>query len=266
MVNSSREPGRHEGALTVLALVAGATPIFMLLLGGMAAMMSMGMSMADVMSKPPDPKMHEPMMHAIHGFMRGYIPLVLGPALVILVLIWVRAARSYPRLANKIGVGLAAGFLATFGLDAVRLTGVALGAFPGDMPTMFGQMITGRMDTSAAILVPGYVYHFVNGATFGLMFTLLAGKVRWPWGIAWGLFFELGMMTLPPVPMMAGPFGMFGFWPRLFVASLLAHIVFGSILGLLAARWVHYRGSIFHVLREPRGTPAPPLGTPLPAP
>ena len=40
---------------------------------------------------------------------------------------------------------------------------------------------------------------------------LLAGKVRWPWGVAWGLFFELGMMTLPPVPMMAGPFGVFGF-------------------------------------------------------
>lgn len=237
----------HEGVLTIIGFLVGATPIFMLLGGGMAAMRSMGMSLTDVMNKPPDPAMHEPMMKAIHHFMSAYLPFVLLPAMIVLAVIWVRARRVYPRLANRIGAGLAAGFVATFGL-----TGVAIGAFPGDMPTMFGQMITGRMSQDASVLVVGYLYHFLNGATFGLMFTLLAGKVPWPWGVAWGLFFELGMMTLPPVPMMAGPFGIHGFWPKLFIVSLVAHVVFGAILGLLAARWVRDRGTLFRVLSERR--------------
>jgi len=240
----------HELLLTVLAFGAGAVPIFMLLLGGMSAMMSMGMSMMDMMSRPPDPAMHEPMMKAIHSFMAGYIPFVLLPALVVLGVIWLYAARTYPRLANRIGAGLAAGLIASVGLDIVRLTGVALGAFPGDMPTMFGQMITGRMDTGAGVLMAGYAYHALNGATFGLMFTLLAGKAWWPWGLAWGLFFELGMMTLPPVPMMAGPFGIYGFWPGLFVASFIAHVVFGVILGVLAERWVRDKGTIVALLKH----------------
>lgn len=64
------------------------------------------------------------------------------------------------------------------------------------------------------------------------------------------LFFELGMMTLPPVPMMAGPFGIFGFWPRLFIASFMAHVVFGMILGVLAERWVRDRGTIVSLLKH----------------
>jgi hypothetical protein len=143
-----------------------------------------------------------------------------------------------------------AGLIASLGLDAVRLIGVALGAFPGDMPSMFGQMITGRMGMGAAVLLTGYPYHLLNGATFGLMYALLAGQAHWAWGMAWGLFFELGMMTLPPVPMMAGPFGIHEFWPGLFLASVTAHLVFGVILGVLVQRWVHNRGTMFHLLTE----------------
>ncbi|MCA1601273.1 MAG: hypothetical protein LC776_06400, partial [Acidobacteria bacterium] len=95
-----------EFVLTVIAFVAGAVPIFMLLLGGMAAMMSMNMSMMDMMNKPPDPKMQMPMMNAIHSFMVGYIPFILLPATVVLGLIWIYASRNYPRLSNRIAAGL----------------------------------------------------------------------------------------------------------------------------------------------------------------
>ncbi|MEX0802526.1 MAG: hypothetical protein WD688_04315 [Candidatus Binatia bacterium] len=242
---------RTEFVLTVVAFIAGAVPIFMLLLGGMAAMMSMGMTMMDTMSKPPDPAMQQPMMKAMHSFMTGYIPYVLVPAIIILGVIWGYASANYPRLSNRIDAGLAAGFIASLGLDVFRLIGVALGAFPGDMPTMFGKTITGQMEIGPGVLLAGYTYHLLlNGTTFGMMYTLLAGKAHWLWGLAWGLFFELGMMVLPPVPMMAGPFGIHGFWPSLFIASLIAHVVFGVILGLLAQRWVRDRGTMFSLLTE----------------
>lgn len=67
------------------------------------------------------------------------------------------------------------------------------------------------------------------------------------------------MMTLPPVPTMAGPFGIHGFWPRLLIASLVAHVVYGVILGVLAQRWVRYQGTIFSLLRES----APPVERPM---
>lgn|SRR6266436_728938 len=56
--------------------------------------------------------MMTPMVQAIHNFMQGYIPYVLFPATVALLFVWTYASRNYPRLANRIGAGLAAGFIA----------------------------------------------------------------------------------------------------------------------------------------------------------
>lgn len=89
----------------------------MLLLGGMSAMMSMGMSMTDMMNRPPDPAMHEPMMRSIHSFMAAYIPFVLVPALIVLGGIWFYAAGKYPRLANRIGAGLGSRALGSMSSD-----------------------------------------------------------------------------------------------------------------------------------------------------
>lgn len=254
--------GRTEFALSAVAFVAAAVPVWMLVFGGMATMKSMGMSMMDVMRTPPNPAMMPDMMKGLHSFFSGYIRFAMIPALILLGIIWAYSARHYPRLANRIAAGAAASFIASLGLDAVRLIGVKMGAFPGDMPTMFGQAITGDMSgmmsgvVAGKVRFVGYFYHLaLNGTTFGIMYAILAGRARWIWGLAWGLFFELGMMTLPPVPMMAGPFGIFGFWPRLFVASLIAHIVYGVILGVLAYRWVREPGTIFSLWSEEPGRP-----------
>src|SRR2546426_6678551 len=156
--------GKREFLLSAIAFALGAVPIFMLLLGGMAAMGSMGMSVSDMINNPPDKAMMTPMVQAIHNFMQGYIPYVLFPATVALLFVWTYASRNYPRLANRIGAGLAAGFIASLGLDTIRVIGVKMGAFPGDMPTMMGQMITGEMGTSAGVLLAGYTYHLLfNG-------------------------------------------------------------------------------------------------------
>lgn len=251
---------RTELVLSVIAFLAAAVPVLMLVFGGLATMSSMGMSMMDLVRKPPQPAMQEPMMKGMHAFMAGYIRYAMLPALAVLVAVWLYASGNYPRLANRIAAGAAASFAASLGLDVVRLIGVSMGAFPGDMPTMIGQMIVGRMSPDAGVRLAGYTYHLLlNGTTFGIMYTVLAGKAHWGWGLAWGLFFELGMMTLPPVAMMAGPFGIHGFWPALFIASFVAHVVYGVILGVLAQRWVRDRGTIASVLTRP----APPAARPM---
>lgn len=252
--------GRHgrELLLTLIALVLSVAPIAMTLLGPGIVMMraNPGASPADLLrvtaTMEPSPEQMMSMMGQIHDITLPYVVFAMLPALAGLAAIAGYAYRRYPRLFNRMIWGLGAGAISSIGLDLIRISSTAAGAFPADMPQSFGQMITGQMGGSA--LLVGYLYHFLNGATFGLMYALLFGRIRWYWGIAWALLFELGMMLSPPVMMMAGPFGVRGFWPALFLASLLAHVVFGAVLGWIAERKITHHGSILRALSPP--TPA----------
>jgi uncharacterized Tic20 family protein len=247
-----------EFYLTVLALIASVVPIFTILIGPLVVMMrnQPGTSLMQLVNKTttmqPSQQQMMATMKEIHVFTVGYVWFALIPALLVLLGIAAYAYRRYPRLYNRIAWGLGAGAIATLGLELIRLPGVLAGAFPGDMPGVFGQMIVGQK--GALALIAGYTYHFLNGATFGIMYTLLFGKARWYWGIAWGLFFEFGMMISPPVLMMAGPFGVRGFWPELFVVTFAAHVIFGAVFGWLAERNVAHRGGIFSTLNPPTKT------------
>lgn len=241
-----------EFALTAITITAGSLPVLMITFGGYAFMISNGISMADMWFSPPDPAKVPEMSKMMHSFTSWYIMDVIIPALIVIALIWVYSVRRYPRLANRIGVGLAVGLIGTFiGGEPVRLLGVWMGWFPSDMPVMFGKWITGKMTDSPIVTFTGSVYHIVlNGSTFALLYALIAGRAHWGWGVAWILFFEMGMMALPPVPLMFGPFGIYGAWPGLFIASLLVHLVFGAIVGLLAQRYIRDKGTIFSLLQE----------------
>ena len=80
----------------------------------------------------------------------------------------------------------------------------------------------------------GWAYHFSNGATFGVMYVALLGEAArraWGWGVLWAVGLELGML-LTPYPAVFGIHVATAF----VVVTLLAHLVFGAVLGLLARR------------------------------
>src|SRR5947209_2133231 len=84
---------------------------------------------------------------------------------------------------------------------------------------------------SAAAQVVGWTYHFSNGITFGVMYLALLGDAarrHWLWGALLAAGIELAMLLTPYS----------SFAIRLtaaFVAvTLIAHLVFGSLMGLLA--------------------------------
>ncbi|MBI2402698.1 MAG: hypothetical protein HYV20_08180 [Gemmatimonadetes bacterium] len=74
----------------------------------------------------------------ILGFSARGVLLVSVPLLLVLLAIFVYALRTRHRIHGLILWGLVGGLLGTVALDAVRLVGVRLGAFPMDMPRMFG--------------------------------------------------------------------------------------------------------------------------------
>lgn len=65
------------------------------------------------------------------------------PALVLFAVLFAYLAAVGDPLVQLVVWGLVGGLVATVALDAVRLAGVRLGAFPMDMPRMFGLMVLG---------------------------------------------------------------------------------------------------------------------------
>lgn len=289
------------------------------------------------------------------------------PALILLVAITIYLVAWGHPLAGLIVWGLIGGLVATVALDAVRLAGVRLGAFPMDMPLMFGLIILGlapafqrnilanmvvrvadlpddkkrrfmerriaflgaapervrwmllsgmseglsrlpeeermrmrrvqmeilasvsedtrrnimaTMDTLSAkpvgsvttgggtggLRVPqipmsvfrslegrarsetlkesdvslaklgtaGYVWHFVNGATYAIAFSLLFGHGSWALAVLWGVFvWAVMMITMPKMmPMIKFPY------PKFLLVPFIAHIAMAIPIGFFALTFV----------------------------
>lgn len=156
---------------------------------------------------------------------------------------------GYPRLANRIAVGVVGGIALTAALEVIRSAGVHLGYLLEDEPTMFGAMITGADHMAAPTLVSytlGIVYHFFNGISFALVYSIVFGRTRW-WGpVLFSVFFVwVGMMVLPPMAKEFGPFGLDkndSLLSGYFVTTLLAHIAMGFALAAVTMALARYRG------------------------
>lgn len=176
------------------------------------------------------------MIMTAHQVAGWYIPLVYIPALIGLIAIGWYSRSRYPDLFRRIVMGFSIGALATVGLDFFRQIGVIYQWLPGDTPAMFGRIATGS-STFALFYPLGFVIHFLNGANFGLFYAFVWGKrpgykSAVSWAVFWLILVEIGMMTLPPMAPMVGPFGINYAWPQLFLITLAAHIAFGIILGI----------------------------------
>ena len=162
------------------------------------------------------------------------------PSAAILAVAWVALKqRGSQELATALGRGAAAGAAATLALEAVRYTGFRLGFMPGNLPELMGVLLLDRfaLGPSTASTLAGFAYHFWNGASFGVIFALLAaGRPRW-WALPYGLAVGLGFLVSPVVQALGvGLLGKDFGWP--FAATVLtAHAAYGAALGwLLSAR------------------------------
>lgn len=182
------------------------------------------------------------------------------PSVIAIFTIGILSKQRFPRLANRLFVGMAAGTIATFLLEAIRIPGYMITKWiPMDsMISLPGLLLTGKIASLSEVkqvimqsglpmnlyhapldaFIAGTLWHFWNGATFGIVYALIIGKGRWWYGMIWAFIIEIAMMLAPYLIMMKGPFGiqhMDGY--NLFVITLIAHLAFGALLGLLVQRW-----------------------------
>lgn len=162
------------------------------------------------------------------------------PSVVLLALLFaVARGRGHRRLTSHMLLGFVAGLIATVGLEVVRATSFRLGGMPGDLPRLLGVLLTDRFMLGPSTLsdVLGYAYHFWNGACFGLIFAVLLGRKALVWASAYGGLIGLGFLASPAAKAMG--VGFMGVkMPAMLVTVLVAHAVFGLILGLLLRRWL----------------------------
>jgi len=191
------------------------------------------------------------------------------PSAIAIFAIGILSRSKFPRLSNRLFVGMAAGAVASFALEAIRIPGYLFTKWlPMDsMISLPGLLLTEKITSLAEVkqvimqsgvamnlyLAPldafmaGALWHFWNGATFGIVYALVIGKGRWWYGMIWAFIIEIGMMLAPYLIIMKGPFGiehMDGY--NLFTITLLAHLAFGALLGVLVQKWKKGSESIFN--------------------
>lgn len=192
--------------------------------------------------------------------MRAFTGFVLIPATVALIAMsLIDFTAGDGRLWRCMWIGAVGGLLAAFAYDIFRLPWV-IGAVDHVGPQWlrlplfkvfprFGAMILGmpftRSQTDSqfplAVHVVGWIYHFSNGVTFGIMYMALIGnaaKRSWLWGIALAAGLEAAMLFTP----YAGFFGI-ALTALFVVVTLSAHTIFGIVLGLVAKFWSQGRAS-----------------------
>ncbi|HZR21389.1 MAG TPA: hypothetical protein VFE51_29170 [Verrucomicrobiae bacterium] len=183
--------------------------------------------------------------------MRVFTLAVFVPAMGVLsILVVYDFFRRDGRLARPVAIGLAAGLAAAVAYDLFRLPFVFAKAWgiASIVPPLnlfkvfpaFGAMILGepvrQASYSSAALWLGWLYHFSNGATIGVMYLALIGDARarhWSWAVLLAMGLELGMLFTPYPRVFGIPVT-----TRFVLVTLSAHAVFGLGLGLgVKAMW-----------------------------
>jgi hypothetical protein len=84
--------------------------------------------------------------------------------------------------------------------------------------------------SSTSLVFAGYLWHVVNGASYGIAYTLIFGSGSWILAFAWCTFIWLVMMASMPrmMPMVGLPY------PRFMLVPLLAHWAMAIPIGYFA--------------------------------
>jgi hypothetical protein len=175
------------------------------------------------------------------------------PALVALcVLAVLDRQRGDGHVWRAVWIGMLGGLLAAVAYDAFRLPFVFAKEWGIDsiVPPMklfkvfprFGAMVLGQPieqpGYSLATHIIGWIYHFSNGATFGVMYLALIGDARrrhWSWAVLFALTLELGMLLTPYPGVFRIPVS-----ARFVIVTVAAHAIFGAALGW-SAQWLSPR-------------------------
>ncbi|MCP3973586.1 MAG: hypothetical protein GY720_03745 [bacterium] len=167
------------------------------------------------------------------------------PATVAVVAMGAWANRVNRRdVVRRMWVGVVAGAAGTAVYDLSRL--VVAWATPASFDPFrahpnFGALMLSTTPDQTAAIVAGWGYHFWNGLSFAVMFALIAGAARARWAVLWALVLESATIMVTPRYT-----GISQTDVAFISVSLVGHLFYGIVLGLLARQWL---------MADPGGSP-----------
>ena len=157
---------------------------------------------------------------------------VVFPSAVILVGVMLVARGRETRMhefARLLLVGATWGFAATLFYDAVRpLLRLVFGFDfnPYRAMPLFGSLMTGLPESAPAAVVAGWIYHFWNGTSFGMMFSLVRPRGGIAEGLVWAMGLQALMMAVYPHFLQARLAD-----PGFLWSGIVGHALWGVVLG-----------------------------------
>ena len=131
----------------------------------------------------------------------GFLTLPAGIGIAILAFSGRRCHGAARIIADRVIAGAKWGLIATLAYDAVRpflVWAFRLHFAPYRSHPIFGHLITGRPTTAGVAIIVGWIYHFWNGVSFGVMLALLKPRATPAQGVFWALCLQACMMAVYP--------------------------------------------------------------------
>ena len=154
------------------------------------------------------------------------------PATVLLLLICRWARQHYPDLAAALLIGAIGGLLGTVAYDLVRVPFVLGGQRIFAPISAYGLWILEADQSSRFSEVVGWLYHFINGISFGILYALCCQGRHWAWAILWGFILETIAIGSP-----FGTLFMMRTNSLAIAAAYLGHVAYGIPLGFVVQQW-----------------------------
>ncbi|MFS8095573.1 hypothetical protein LFM09_00375 [Lentzea alba] len=174
---------------------------------------------------------------AAHAFgflkMEDAAPFIVVPAVIAATVMIIARVPETPGAVR----GLLGGLLGVAAYDAVRIPFVIAGIWPDFIPQMGAWIYGGEGEN----LLLGYFWRWLgDGGGMGIIFGLACALTNWRkrltlTGVGYGIFIWSGLIGTIALSAY-GSTVLFPITPLNFVASLVGHLVYGSVLGWTYAR------------------------------
>ena len=139
---------------------------------------------------------------------------------------------------SKLFTIIIAGVLGTLAFNAVMYTDIAITGIPVDIVATMGNLAVGESEYTELI---GHIIHFGNGIGLALLFGYVAlpisKRIKKLPVIAYGIIFATVELVIAVwfamLPMLGAGIAGLNIAPEVAVVTLVRHIVFGAVLGLV---------------------------------
>lgn len=139
---------------------------------------------------------------------------------------------------NKLIKAFTWGILATIAMSVIMITGKITGIapMPKPIPLAITGILFGKNSPFPLLMITAIIFHLGYGGVWGVLLSAVIKEITITKGLMLGLILWL-IMQLMVLPILGwGIFGM-NISPKIAIATLVLHVVYGVVLGWGISRW-----------------------------